>query len=292
MNRFTGILCLTVAVLFGCVGKGCGTDTPFWQLKDALIFKPDKTRDVYIRRGNIEISLQGKGGTFYAKGIVDINVGECQGYISATGELKVFKENNKNWVPLKIWNFPLGKQSEICSIEKTSSQNKTGRECILDSKKIPLNKKMSFKVDDVAPSFEKKPIQWIDIDNDGVEELLVVSVCGNRFANHYNIYEYEKSGKKFSFTNRIETRTDPRPMSRTIQTDWSSSSCPSSGQKFLSIAGKYQMIEETDVDDACRVRTFKRSNDGKMCLSKMTKRDKKKRCHIAKTHFFFPRDHR
>jgi hypothetical protein len=238
-----------------------GEEKPFWVLSEVLADHPDQSLkdDEFVRRVNIKISFSGLRGGFYAVGWVNLRFGECEGLMLVSGDLTVYREGGKTGALLPVVNLPLGQTV----YEKGSEQLAV----------LPLNKKTEFKV------AEKSPIRWIDIDGDGVEELVYASACGNRFATHHFIYEYDHSPDWAKFSNPIKVRyfnPDISPQT-VITTNWSSSSCGLVEETFLSIAGKY-VLDEVSVTDwgkvgeGCVNENFKRRDDGRLCLIRRSSR--------------------
>ena len=224
-------------------------------LSEVLADHPDPSLkdDEFVKRVKIKIAFSGLRGVFLAVGWVNLRFGECEGLMVVSGDLRVFREGSNASALLSVVNLPLGK-----TVYKTESE-----ELAL----LPLNQKTDFKGD------EKLPIRWIDIDGDGVDELVYSRVCGNRNATHYFIYEYDYSPDRAKFSNPIEVRhfnPDISPQT-VITTNWSNSACEVIEETFISFAGKY-VLDEVSVSDwgkagkPCVTENFKRRDDGRLCL--------------------------
>ena len=125
---------------------------------------------------------------------------------------------------------------------------------------LPSNQKTIFK------NPENKPIHWVDIDGDGIDELIYSSVCGNRGATHHFIYEYNDSLNAPQFTNPVEVRYfNPADIPQTtIETGWSWSWCGYRQEIFESIDGQYVMTEVSisDIEKGkCITETFKKVSE-------------------------------
>jgi hypothetical protein len=255
MRNLTATICLTLAVLLGSAGVSWGAEKqPFWALSKVLADHPDPSLkdDEFVKRAKINFSFSGLRGNFFAAGWVNLRFGECGGAMVVNGDLTVYQEGSKVGALLRVVNLPLGK-----TIYEEESDNLVV---------LQLNQKTAFTGD------EKLPIRWIDIDGDGVEELIYSSVCGNRSATHHFIYEYDTSPDRAKFSNPIEVRNfNPDDFPQTIiKTNWSSSSCGIRWETYESMRGKYVLTEVSVTDDEtgkCVTETFNRRDDGQMCLA-------------------------
>jgi hypothetical protein len=254
----------------------------YWTLTKILPEDPDKSfkDDDFVKRVQIKILVPGKSNKYFATGWVNLHFNQCHGFMVANGELTIRQEGNEIGASLEVWNLPLGQ-----SILKSNTDEPAD---------LPLNKKTIFK----GP---KKPIHWVDIDGDGIDELILSSVCGVRNATHNLIYEYENSLSTPKFFNPIDLRYfDPENIPQTIiKTNETWSACGIRWETFESINGKYTLTEVSITDEKtgncnnrsgcafppyriicdligaecslssykCVTETFKRREDGKLCLT-------------------------
>ncbi len=254
MRKLTATLCLTIAVLLGSAGVSVGDERSYWIFTEILRDHPNKNYkdNEFIKRAQIKISFPGKRQKYFATGWVNIHLGECQNLMLANGNLTIGPIGGETGASLLVKNLPIG---------KTKFKNNTG-----SLAKLPLNQKTDFA------EFDKNPIHWVDIDGDGVDELVYSSACGNRGDTHHFIYEYDDSSIAPKFTNPIEIRhLKPAefPINE-IETYWSQSSCGSKSETFKSIDGKYVLTKVSITDDKtgrCITEIFKRRQDGKFCLT-------------------------
>tara|TARA_B100000686_G_scaffold257247_1_gene269270 strand:- start:426 stop:1277 length:852 start_codon:yes stop_codon:yes gene_type:complete len=251
MKHLTATICVTLAVLLGSVGMSWSDDKPYWKLTEILSEHPDKSE--YSKRVHIEISVPKKSHRYFVAGWVNLFLGECSGYMVVNGDLTLRKEGNEIGALLTVKNLPLG---ETAYKENTDE--------LAD---LPFNQKTIFE------DPEKSPIYWVDIDGDGIDELIYESVCGNRFATHHFIYEYDESLSVPQLVNPLEVRFfDPSDIPQTkIETHWSWSACGNRHEIFESINGQYVLSELIISDNEtgeCLTEEFERRQDGKLCLTR------------------------
>ena len=255
MRKLTATLCLTLTMFVGSVGTSVGNERPYWLLRELLRVHPDKTQtnNKYIKRARIKILLPGKDQKYFAEGWVNIHLGECQNLMLANGNLTIGLGDSGLGAILPVKNLPIGKT--------TYEQNTVA------PSDLTLNRKTEFS--NLLP----KPIHWVDIDGDGVDELVYLSACGNRGEIHHFIYEYDDSSSLPQFINPIKVQhLNPAKFPiKKIKTHWSSSSCGSKSKTFESIDGQYILTEVGITDDKtgkCITEIFKRRPNGKFCIIK------------------------
>ena len=117
-------------------------------------------------------------------GWVDIYFNQCPYIMIASGELRLIKEGKETGELISVKNLPLEPIDLIIKISQLT---------------------ISFQVKNIYKD-ELKPFVWLDIDGDGLDELIYSSVCGNRFSTYSTIFEYDEYGGSPKLLNPTEIR--------------------------------------------------------------------------------------
>jgi hypothetical protein len=212
-------------------------EPPFWRLEE---IQAPSTLKEYDARAIISIHFSSKQGVFVARGDVGLS-GNCQWMITASGELRVTSPDKTKEFSLALMNFPLVQTPEALRSSKFSFEDKLK----LISDQSNVSGKGKFFAPSSKKGFEAFPIQWIDIDSDGVEELVVMEECQQRLEPAFNIYEFDESR---GFNNPIWIHSvDPRPKAKKLKSYLTGGACDTDWFYYQSINGRYQLVKKEEV---------------------------------------------
>ena len=267
LKRIKSLICFIVIFFFGTISLSWGLEESYWKLLKII----EKNTDEVInkKKAFIKVSVPGKSSNYHVMGWVDIYFNECPYNMIASGELRLIKEGKDTGELISVKNLPLE------PIE-------------FDNKNYTINNKFLGKKNIYKD--ELKPFIWLDIDGDGLDELIYSSVCGNRFSTHSTIFEYDEYGGSPKLFNPTEIRDLDlsKTPQRELTSHGSAGACHNVLQTFLSINSKYVLTKFLYQED-CFNQEFELVGD-KWCLKKSYNVDTTSGKYVEKNIKFFSED--
>lgn len=255
---------LIIVIFLGCTNISWAMEESYWRL--LKIIDKSTNAESNKRKAFIKVSVPGKSNNYHALGWVDIHFNDCPYEMIANGELKLTKEGKSTGELISVKNLPLE------AIEFNNKNFKINQSFI--------GKKINY-------DGEIKPFIWLDIDGDGVDELIYSSVCGNRFSTHNTIFEYDEYSKTKKLTNPVEIRDlDLSQIPKLELTSrGSSGACHNDLKTFSSLNGQYVLTKYLYQKD-CFTQEFELVND-RWCLVKSYHIEQKREYNIEKNIKFY-----
>ena len=263
-KRIINLFTLIIITFLGCTNISWAMEESYWRL--LKIIDKSTNEESNKRKAFIKVSVPGKSNNYHALGWVDIHFNDCPFEMMANGDLKLIKEGKNTGELITVKNLPLE------SIEFDNTNFKINQAFI--------GNKINYKG-------EIKPFIWIDIDGDGVDELIYSSVCGNRFSTHNTIFEYDEYANTKKLTNPVEIRDlNLSQIPKLELTSYGSGgACHNYLQTFSSINGKYVLTKYLYQKD-CITQEFELVND-KWCLVKSYQVEQKREYNIENNIKFY-----
>ena len=263
-KKINSFIFLIVIFFFGNINLSWSLDESYWRL--LKITEQNTDEESNKRKAFIRVSVSGKPINYHVMGWVDIYFYECSYNMIASGELKLIKEGKDTGELISVKNLPLE------SIE-------------FDNEKFKINQ--AFIGKKINYDGEIKPFIWIDIDGDGVDELIYSSVCGNRFSIHNTIFEYDEYVNTEKLSNPVEIRDlDLSQIPKLeLASSGASGACHNDLKTFSSINGKYVLTKYLYQED-CFNQEFELVND-RWCLVKSYHIEQKREYNIEKNIKFY-----